>query len=77
MPPPSVRAQWHLVPLVLVLGMGSHAVAHALAPTEPLLAGACSLLSSAPLSAAAERDAVSCRAWAWQNWACRPCCTPA
>ena len=32
-----VRARWDLVPLVLLLGFGSHTISHALAPAEPLL----------------------------------------
>ena len=30
--------QWRLVPLVLLLGLGSHCIAHALVPSEPALA---------------------------------------
>ena len=30
--------RWRLVPLILLMGLGGHAVTHALAPAEPTLA---------------------------------------
>ena len=34
----TARPRWDLVPLVLLVGLGSHTISHALAPSEPLLA---------------------------------------